>query len=119
MVKKTAALFSVSIALISLAVLPVSSQTKDPASAARALYAAWHLKNRRSARRVADKDAVSKLFSTRWRAMRFKGCTRRDEGGFECIYVDPKIDLSIAMIVDGGASAGGYNVASVSFSSEE
>ena len=51
--------------------------------------------------------------------MKFEGCSRRDEGGFECIYRDKKLDLSIAMIVDGGVSAGGYNVTSVNFSSEE
>jgi hypothetical protein len=44
---------------------------------------------------------------------------RRDEGGFECVYKDVKNDWSVAMIVEGGISVGGYNVASVSFSSEE
>ena len=97
----------------------VSAQTKDPKLAAQKLYNAWHARSRRSALKVAEKGAVSKLFSTRWRPMKFEGCTRRDEGGFECIYRDKKLDLSLAMIVDGGVSAGGYNVASLSFSSEE
>ena len=96
-----------------------SDQIKDPALVAKKLYAAWHLRSRRSALRVADKSAVTKLFSTRWRVMHFEGCKNRDEGGFECIYRDKKLDLSLAMIVDGGVSAGGYNVTSLSFSSEE
>lgn len=93
-------------------------QNKNPRLVAQKLYQAWHLKNRRSALKVADKEAVDKLFGIRWRAMKFEGCSHRDEGGFECIYRDTRIDLTMAMIVDGGISAGGYNVASVSFSSE-
>jgi len=93
-------------------------QIMIPRLAAQKLYQAWHLKNRRAALKAADKEAVNKLFGARWRAMKFEGCSHRDEGGFECIYRDTKIDLSIAMIVDGGISAGGYNVVSVSFSSE-
>ncbi|MGI8813009.1 MAG: hypothetical protein ACR2IH_10880 [Pyrinomonadaceae bacterium] len=119
MPKNIVAIFTLCLSLVSFAAIPAFAQTKEPAGAARELYRAWHLKNRRSALKVADRDAVGKLFGTRWRAMRFKGCTRRDEGGFECTYFDPKIDLSIAMIVDGGVSVGGYNVASISFSSEE
>lgn len=92
---------------------------KTPQAAAQSLYQAWRVKNRKTALKVADKSAVDKLFSTRWRALKFKGCTNRDEGGFECIYNDAKLDLSIAFILDGGASAGGYSVVSVSFSSEE
>ena len=90
-----------------------------PATLAQKLYQAWHVNARKDALKVADKDAVDKLFGVRWRAMAFKGCQPRDEGGFECIYKDAKLDFSLAMIVDGGASLGGYNVASVSFSSEE
>jgi hypothetical protein len=112
--------FAATIVLAALASpLTSLSQTKDPKLAAQKLYNAWHLKSRRSALKVADKSAVTKLFSTKWRVMKFEGCTRRDEGGFECIYRDKKLDLSIAMIVDGGVSVGGYNVSSVSFSSEE
>ena len=107
-------------ALVALASpLSAAAQTKDPKQAAQKLYNAWHLKSRRSALKVAEKTAVTKLFSTKWRVMKFEGCTHRDEGGFECIYRDKKLDLSIAMIVDGGVSVGGYNVTSVSFSSEE
>jgi hypothetical protein len=71
-----------------------------------------------AALKVAGRETVDKLFSVRWRAMRSKGCRRRDEGGFQCIYYDAKNDLSLAINVDGGASAG-YGVESVSFSTEE
>ena len=90
-----------------------------PATIAKQVYDAWHAGARKAALKVADKHAVDKLFGVRWRAMAFKGCSQRDEGGFECIYTDAKNDFSLAMIVDGGASLGGYNMASVSFSSEE
>ncbi len=96
-----------------------SAQIKDPTAVAKKLYEAWRLRARRSALRVADKSAVTKLFSVRWRAMHFEGCKSRDEGGYECVYRDKKLDLSLAMIVDGGVSAGGYSVTSLSFSSEE
>jgi hypothetical protein len=94
-------------------------QIKNPKLVAQKLYQAWHLKARRAALKVAAKEAVEKLFGVRWRRMRFEGCKQREEGGFECVYRDERNDLSMAMIVDGGASAGGYNVASVSFSTEE
>lgn len=97
----------------------IQAQTrKSPQAAAQTFYQAWRVKNRRAALKIARKSAVNKLFSTRWRAMRFQGCTRRDEGGFECVYLDAKLDLSIAFILDSGASAGGYSILSVSFSSE-
>lgn len=89
----------------------------DPATAAARLYNAWKGKNRVAALKVAGRETVDKLLSVRWRAMRSKGCARRDEGGFQCIYYDAKNDLSLSINVDGGASAG-YAVESVSFSSE-
>jgi hypothetical protein len=108
------------------ALLPVASahspsrdMRTNPAQVAQRLYQAWHLKSQKSALKVADKDAVDKLFGVHWRAMTFEGCHRRDEGGFECVYRDAKNDFSLAMIVDGGVSVGGYNVASLSFSTEE
>lgn len=90
-----------------------------PETLAKQFYDAWHGNGRKAALQIADKEAVDKLFGVRWRAMRFDGCHQRDEGGFECVYKDAKDDFSLAMIVDGGASLGGYNVVSVSFSSEE
>ena len=96
-----------------------AGQIKNPTLVARKLYQAWQSKTRKAALKVADKGAVEKLFGVRWRRMKFEGCKNREEGGFECVYRDPKIDFSLAMIVDGGVSAGGYNVASVSFSTEE
>lgn len=92
---------------------------QPPATIARQFYQAWHANSRKAALKIAGKEAVDKLFGVRWRAMAFKGCNQRDEGGFECVYADAKADFSLAMIVDGGASVGGYAVASVSFSSEE
>ncbi len=93
-------------------------QPRSPDAAAQKLYQAWRLKSRKSAASVAEKAAVDKLFSVRWRAMRFDGCKNRDEGGYECVFTDVRNDLSLAMIVEGGASVGGYNVTSLSFSSE-
>ena len=92
---------------------------QPPATLAKRFYDSWHAKSRSAALKVADKEAVDKLFGVRWHAMAFAGCQPRDEGGFECIYKDAKGDCSLAMIVDGGASLGGYNVVSVRFSSEE
>ena len=96
-----------------------ASSNKNPTRVAQQLYQAWRLKSRAAAFKIADKDVVDKLFGVRWRAMKFEGCHHRDEGGFECVYRDAKNDFSMAMIVDGGVSVGGYNVASLSFSSEE
>ncbi len=96
---------------------PASSKT--PKAVAQRLYQAWRLRTRVSAQRVAAPEAVDKLFGVKWRTMNFEGCRQREEGGFECIYRDAKNDFSLAMIVEGGASMGGYNVASVSFSTEE
>jgi hypothetical protein len=90
----------------------------QPGVAASRLYDAWRRKNRIAALKVAERETVDKLFSVRWRVMRSKGCQRRDEGGFQCIYYDAKNDLSLAINVEGGASAG-YSVESVSFSTEE
>jgi hypothetical protein len=90
----------------------------DPKVAAMRLYAAWRRKNRAAALKVAERETVDKLFGVRWRAMQSKGCERRDEGGFQCIYYDAKNDLSLSINVGGGASAG-YGVESVSFSTEE
>src|SRR5829696_5605502 len=73
---------------------------KSPKAVAQKFYQAWHLKDRKSALKIADRAAVNKLFSTRWRVMRFEGCSVRDGGGFECIYRGTKLDLSLAMIVD-------------------
>jgi hypothetical protein len=89
-----------------------------PGVAASRLYNAWRRKNRLAALSVATDETVSKLFGVRWRPMRSRGCRVRDEGGFQCIYYDAKSDLSLAINVGGGASAG-YSVESVSFSSEE
>lgn len=89
----------------------------DPAVAAARLYNAWKGRNRGTALKVAGRETVDKLLSVRWRAMQSKGCARRDEGGFKCIYYDAKNDLALSIDVDGGASAG-YAVESVSFSTE-
>lgn len=88
----------------------------NPSVAAQRLYKAWKQKSKKSALKVAAPAAVSKLFGTKWRSMKFKGC-QNTGGSFECIYHDPKLDLDISMIVEGGASAG-YHVESVSFSTE-
>ncbi len=89
----------------------------DPAAAAARLYNAWKGRNRVAALKVAGRETVDKLLGVRWRAMQSKGCARRDEGGFQCIYYDAKSDLALSINVEGGASAG-YAVESVSFSTE-
>lgn len=96
-----------------------AASSKSPKAVAQRLYQAWRLRTRVSAQRVAAPEAVDKLFGVKWRSMAFKGCRQREEGGFECVYHDAKNDFSLAMIVEGGASMGGYNVASLSFSTEE
>lgn len=101
--------------------LPFYPQTiiKTPQEASRGLYQAWSKKQRKTAQKFARVEAVEKLFDTRWRTMKFKGCTKREAdegGGYECIYEDAKIDLTIAMIVK--IFRVGYKVTEVSFSSE-
>jgi len=110
-----------SLMLTTFSVKPVVAQKihKTPKAAAQSLYQAWRLKNRKAALKIAGREAVEKLFSVRWRAMSLKPCTRREEGGFECIFTDAKNDLDVALIVEGGAPVGGYKVASLSFSTEE
>ena len=94
-------------------------QNKDPKVVAQRLYQAWHMKDKKAALKVADGSAVAKLFGVKWRPLKLVSFRRREEGGFEAVYRDAKADWSVAMIVDGGISVGGYNVASVSFSTEE
>jgi hypothetical protein len=48
--------------------------------------------------------------------MLFKGCQKREEGDFECLYENKKLDLTMAMIVKNFRS--GYRVTEISFSSE-
>lgn len=111
---KITALLICCLALVSTA----SAQTiiKTPPEAAQGLYRAWSKKNRKTARNFAREEAVEKLFGTRRQTMRFKGCTKREEGDFECIYENAKNDLSLAMIVK--IYRAGYRVAAVSFASE-
>ena len=100
--------------------LPASAQPgkiTDYRVAAQRLYQAWRTHNRVAALRVASREAVDKLLSVRWRAMRSKGCQRRGEG-FQCVYEDRTLDLRVAFVIEGGVSAG-YAVTSVSFSTEE
>ena len=92
---------------------------QSPETLAKNLYQAWRQGKRKAALAIAEKSAVNKLFGVKWRAMKFGGCHVREEGGFECLYADAANDLSLAMIVDGGASLGGYNISELSFSSEE
>ncbi len=96
---------------------PLAGRITDPKVAASRLYNAWRAGRRSAALRVATPEAVDKLFGVRRRAMKFVGCRNKDEGGFQCVYRDARLDLSLALEVDGGASAG-YSVVSVSFSSE-
>ena len=48
--------------------------------------------------------------------MVFKGCSKREEGDFECLYEDRKNDLTLAMLTK--MTRRGYRIKSLSFSSE-
>lgn len=97
-----------------------AAMPRSPQAAAQGLYKAWQAKSRKSARPYADAAAIDKLFGVRRQPMIFKGCSvREEEGGFECLFLDRASGLSLAMVVEGGASVGGYNVSALSFSSEE
>lgn len=100
-------------------VISAGLSRSSPEVLAKSLYQAWRQGKRKTALGIAEKSAVAKLFSVKWRAMKFGGCHVRDEGGFECLYTDTANDLSLAMIIEGGASLGGYNISELSFSSEE
>jgi len=68
----------------------------NPSVAAQRLYSAWKKKNKRAALKVATPVAVSKLFSVKWRTMRFKGC-QNTAGSFDCLYHDLKLGLDLTM----------------------
>lgn len=115
-----AALLLLSTPMFGAAKKPNDSYHKitSPEVAARRLYEAWKKHDRKEAKVVATNEAVLKLFETNFRPMKLKGCEHVDEG-FQCIYHDAVEDLfDISFNVEGGTSAG-YNVTSVSFSSEE
>ena len=103
---------------ISAKTIPANNQTiiKTPEEAAKGLYKAWISRSRRTADKFARTEAVDKLFGVNRHTMTFKGCHKREEGDFECIYKNQKLDLSFAMIVK--IFRAGYRVTSVSFSSE-
>lgn len=117
--KKLFAIFMI-FNLTSLAVVaaPTFSQPngKTPRVAAQGLYNAWSKKSRKTARNFAASEAVEKLFGVKWRKMQFKGCAKREEGDFECIYEDKKLDLTLAMLTE--TTRRGYRIKSLSFSSE-
>jgi hypothetical protein len=110
--------------ILSLMLISVSAATfsakeaaaKTPQTAARGLYLAWQAKNFKSAIKFAYVGAVDKLFEVKRHPMTFNGCSKNDDGDFECIYKNTKLDLSFAMIVKKISS--GYRVESISFSSE-
>ena len=101
-----------------LAIISIEAQTifKTPKQAAQTLYGAWQKKNKKQALAAAQSEAVEKLFSVRRQKMVFKGCSKREEGDFECLYENRKLDLTMAMLLD--ATRRGYRVKSLSFSSE-
>jgi hypothetical protein len=102
--------------LTMISTAPAQTIIKTPEEAAQGLYRAWSKKNRKTARNFAGEEIVKKLFDTRRQTMKFKGCTKREEGDFECRYEDSKNDLRLAMIVK--FFRAGARVTSVSFSSE-
>src|SRR5688572_13732606 len=101
-----------------LTTTPAAGQTiiKTPQEAAQGLFQTWSRKQKKTSQNFARQEAIEKLFGVRKQKMTFKGCTKREEGDFECIYENKKNDLSLAMIVK--IYRAGYRVASVSFSSE-
>lgn len=94
----------------------VNATFRTADAAARKLYGAWRAKDRAGAGAAADREAVEKLFAVRWRAMKFKGCHKREEGDYECIYRDARNDISLAMLA--ANTARGYRIKSLSFSTE-
>ena len=89
---------------------------KTPQAAAKGLYLAWKTKNFKTAIKFADVNAVDKLFTVKRHPMTFKGCTKNDDGDFECIYENTKLDISFAMVVKKINTS--HRVESISFSSE-
>ena len=70
--------------------------------AAQRLYQAWRRNDRPAALKVASPSAVDKLLSVKWRAMKFRGCRRARDEGFQCVYEDAALDLRIAFTIAGG-----------------
>ena|ERR1044072_953320 len=98
---------------------PLSSSQEiytTPAETAQTLYRAWQAKNRFKAQQAATNEVVEKLFGVKRRVMQFKGCHKREEGNFECLYKDKKTDFTMAMLIE--VARGGYRIKSLSFSSE-
>ena len=95
---------------------PAAGTFKTAGAAAQALYRAWRAKSEAGAAAAAEAEAVEKLFGVPWRAMKFKGCHKREEGDFECVYEDARGDLSLAMLAE--VAGRGYRIKSLSFSSE-
>ena len=73
-------------------------------------------KSRITAKKYANAEAVDKLFGVKRHTMSLTGCTKNDDGDFECIYKNAKFDLSFAFIVKSVGSS--YRVVSITFSSE-
>ncbi len=89
---------------------------RDPAVAARKLYDAWQKQDRHAAADYASDAAVARLFGLKVQPLTFTHCQRTGVGVFECVYRNAK-DFEVWFRVTGGASAG-YNVDSVSFSTD-
>ncbi|HVC21117.1 MAG TPA: hypothetical protein VNE16_13645 [Vicinamibacterales bacterium] len=89
---------------------------RDPAVAARKLYDAWQKQDRHAAADYATDAAVARIFGLRVQPLAFTHCQRTGVGVFECVYRGAK-DFEVWFRVTGGASAG-YNVDSVSFSTD-
>ena len=96
---------------------PTQTIFKTPQASAQALYQAWRKGNRAAASRAATSEAVAKLFGVRQRKMVFKGCHKREEGDYECLYEDTQNDIRLAMLTETTRS-GGYRIKSLSFSTE-
>ena len=89
---------------------------KTPQEASRGLFHAWSKKQKSTAQKYARQEAVKKLFGVRPQKMIFKGCKKREEGDYECLYENKRLDLTMAMIVK--IFRVGYKVTEISFSSE-
>ena len=100
------------------AVIPTARAAKfvSPEAAAQGLYKAWRKRSRRAARKVATAGAINTLFGNSWKdwgPMKFKGCEANGTGISTCRYMNNRGGV-LEMEVEGGASAGGYNVTAVS-----
>lgn len=106
-----------------LSLSPLTAQTPfaTPQAASKALFEAWRTKNKVKALQVANKDAVEKLFSTKFRTQRklseCQDASDTEKGLFYCVYEDSEDSLlSVAFYMK--KTKKGWFIREVTFSAE-